>query len=54
VKPDCEEFDIMFFDPGLTDVLRDILPGFGSFFSIITELGNEIAFIGLMLILYWL
>ena len=43
----------MFFDPGLTDVFRDILPGFGSFFSIITELGNEIAFIGLMLILYW-
>lgn len=43
----------MVFDPGLTDIFRDILPGLGSFFSIITELGNEIAFIGLLLILYW-
>ena len=53
MKPDCREIVTMFFDPGLTDVLRDILPGLGSFFAIITELGSELAFIGLMLILYW-
>ncbi len=43
----------MVFDPGLTDVFQDILPGFGGFFSIITELGSELVFIGLMLVLYW-
>lgn len=43
----------MFFDPGLTDVLRDALPGLGDIFLIITEFGSELVFIGVLLTLYW-
>lgn len=43
----------MWFDPGITDVLRNILPGLGDFFLIITQLGGEIFIIALLLITYW-
>jgi membrane-associated phospholipid phosphatase len=43
----------MFFDPGLTDVLRGMLPGLGNFFLIMTQFGSELIFIGILLILYW-
>ncbi|MDH4213399.1 MAG: phosphatase PAP2 family protein [Candidatus Thorarchaeota archaeon] len=43
----------MFFDPGLTDVLRNIMPGLGDLFLIITEFGSELVFIGVLLTLYW-
>jgi membrane-associated phospholipid phosphatase len=43
----------MFFDPGITDVLRGMLPGLGNFFLIITQFGSELIFIGILLILYW-
>ncbi|MFW9908873.1 MAG: phosphatase PAP2 family protein [Candidatus Thorarchaeota archaeon] len=43
----------MLFDPGLTNVLRDALPGLGDIFLIITEVGSELVFIGVLLTLYW-
>lgn len=43
----------MFFDPGITDVLRNALPGLGNFFLIISEFGSELIFIGVLLVLYW-
>lgn len=43
----------MFFDPGLTNVLRDALPGLGDIFLIITEFGSELVFIGVLLTIYW-
>jgi membrane-associated phospholipid phosphatase len=43
----------LFFDPGLTDVLRGALPGLGDFFLIMTQFGSELIFIGVLLILYW-
>jgi len=43
----------VFFDPGLTDVLRNIMPGLGDLFLIITEFGSELVFIGVLLTLYW-
>jgi membrane-associated phospholipid phosphatase len=43
----------LFFDPGITDVLRNALPGLGELFLIITQFGSEIIFIGVLLILYW-
>ncbi len=43
----------MLFDPGLTNVLRDAIPGLGDIFLIITEFGSELVFIGILLTLYW-
>jgi len=43
----------MLFDPILTDTLRDNLPGLGDFFLLITQLGSELIFIGVLLILFW-
>jgi len=43
----------VFFDPGLTNVLRDALPGLGDIFLIITEFGSELVFIGVLLTIYW-
>ena len=43
----------MFFDPGLTDILRDALPGLGDLFLVISQFGSELIFIGALLILYW-
>jgi membrane-associated phospholipid phosphatase len=43
----------MLFDPGLTDVLRDTLPGLGDFFLLISQIGGELVFIGLLLIGFW-
>ncbi|MEM2142937.1 MAG: phosphatase PAP2 family protein [Candidatus Thorarchaeota archaeon] len=41
------------FDPNLTNILRDILPGAGEFFKVITELGSEMFYIALLLVGYW-
>lgn len=43
----------MLFDPIITDVLRDVLPGLGDFFFIISQLGDTIFYIALLLIVYW-
>ncbi len=43
----------MLFDPGLTDVLRNALPGLGEFFLIISQIGGELLYIGLILIGFW-
>ncbi|MFW9973825.1 MAG: phosphatase PAP2 family protein [Candidatus Thorarchaeota archaeon] len=43
----------MWFDPTITDVLRNILPGLGDFFLWVSELGGEIFYIALLLIGYW-
>jgi len=43
----------MLFDPGITDVLRNVLPGLGDLFVLITELGGELFYIGLLLIGFW-
>lgn len=43
----------MLFDPGITDILRDTLPGLGDFFLLITQLGGELFYIGLLLIGFW-
>ena len=43
----------MFFDPGLTDVLRNTLPGLGDLFLVISQFGSEVIFIGVLLTLYW-
>jgi len=41
------------FDPGLTNVLRDAIPGLGDFFLLIAEFGSELVFIGILFTLYW-
>ncbi len=43
----------MFFDPGIIDAFRNMLPGLEGFFLIISELGGEIFYVGLLLIGYW-
>jgi len=43
----------MLFDPGITDILRDALPGLGDFFLIITQLGGELFIVGLLLVGFW-
>jgi membrane-associated phospholipid phosphatase len=43
----------VFFDPGITDILRNALPGLGDFFLIVSQFGSELVFIGLLLVLYW-
>lgn len=43
----------MLFDPILTDTLRDALPGLGDFFLLLTQFGSELAFIGILLILFY-
>ena len=43
----------MFFDPSITDALRDLLPWAGTLFQIITELGGELLYICLIVIGYW-
>ena len=43
----------MLFDPGLTDVLRNLLPGLGDFFFFISQVGGDIFYIALLLVVYW-
>ncbi|MHA1807375.1 MAG: phosphatase PAP2 family protein [Candidatus Thorarchaeota archaeon] len=43
----------MFFDPGVTDLLRDLMPWAGLFFRAITELGSELFFVGFILTGFW-
>ncbi|MHA2149466.1 MAG: phosphatase PAP2 family protein [Candidatus Thorarchaeota archaeon] len=43
----------MLFDPGITDVLRNMLPGLGDFFLLVTQLGGTTFYIVLLLIVYW-
>jgi len=43
----------MFFDPGIIDAFRNLLPGLTQFFLLVTELGGELFYIGLLLIGYW-
>lgn len=43
----------MFFDPTLTLDLRNLLPWAGELFLLITNLGSEIIYIGILLIAFW-
>lgn len=43
----------MLFDPGITDVLRNVLPSLGEFFLFISQIGGELAYIVLLLIGFW-
>jgi membrane-associated phospholipid phosphatase len=43
----------MVFDPGITDILRDTLPGLGDFFLVISQLGGELFIIGFLLVGFW-
>jgi membrane-associated phospholipid phosphatase len=43
----------MFFDPGIIDAIRNVLPGLGDFFLLISQLGSEIFYVALLLIGYW-
>jgi membrane-associated phospholipid phosphatase len=43
----------MLFDPGFTDVLRDVLPGLGDFFLLFTQLGGTLFYVVALLIAYW-
>ena len=43
----------MFFDPTITQVLRDALPWAGTFFKLMSELGGELAYIAIILTGYW-
>ena len=43
----------MLFDPGITDVLRNILPGLGDFFFLISQIGGDLFLIIILLVTYW-
>lgn len=43
----------MFFDPNITLVLRSLMPWAGEFFKLISQLGSEYFYIGLVLIGFW-
>jgi membrane-associated phospholipid phosphatase len=43
----------MWFDPTITDILRNLLPGLGDFFLLVTQLGGTAFYIALLLIVYW-
>ncbi len=43
----------MLFDPGIIDVLREVLPGLGDFFLLVTQIGSELFYVVLLLIGYW-
>ncbi|MFW9982085.1 MAG: phosphatase PAP2 family protein [Candidatus Thorarchaeota archaeon] len=43
----------MLFDPGITDLLRNTLPGLGDLFLLISQIGGELLYIGLLLIGFW-
>ncbi len=43
----------MLFDPGITDMLRDALPGLGDFFLLISQFGGDFFYIALLLIGFW-
>jgi membrane-associated phospholipid phosphatase len=43
----------MLFEPWLTDVLRNILPGLGDFFFLVTQLGGTLFYVVALLIAYW-
>lgn len=43
----------MFFDPGIIEAFRNLLPGLTQFFLIVTQLGSEFFYIGILLIGYW-
>ncbi|MHA1247152.1 MAG: phosphatase PAP2 family protein [Candidatus Thorarchaeota archaeon] len=43
----------MFFDPGITEALRNALPWAGAFFRAMTELGSELFYVALIMVGYW-
>jgi len=43
----------MFFDPEITNMLRDALPWAESFFRIITDLGSETVYVVIVLTGFW-
>lgn len=43
----------MLFDPGIIDAIRNVLPGLGDFFLLVTQLGSELFYIVLLLVGYW-
>ncbi|MFW9788328.1 MAG: phosphatase PAP2 family protein [Candidatus Thorarchaeota archaeon] len=43
----------MLFDPGLTDVLRDALPGLGDLFFWISQIGGTLFYVIALLVAYW-
>jgi membrane-associated phospholipid phosphatase len=43
----------MFFDPGIIEAFRNLLPGLTQFFIVVTELGSDLFYIGLLLTGYW-
>jgi membrane-associated phospholipid phosphatase len=43
----------MFFDPSITEALRNLLPWAGLLFQLITELGGELLYVGLIVVGYW-
>jgi membrane-associated phospholipid phosphatase len=44
---------MMWFDPAITDLLRNLLPGLDNFFFWVSQLGGEVFYIAALLILYW-
>ena len=43
----------MLFDPGFTDVLRNLFPGLGDLFFLITQLGGTLFIVIALLVAYW-
>ena len=43
----------MWFDPTITDLLRNLLPGLDDFFFWVSQLGGEVFYIAALLIVYW-
>jgi membrane-associated phospholipid phosphatase len=43
----------MLFDPGLTIIFRETLPGLGDILLLISQFGGEYIFIGVLLTLFW-
>ena len=43
----------MLFDPGIIDAIRNVLPGLGDFFLLVTQLGSDLFYIVLLLVGYW-
>lgn len=43
----------MLFDPGIIDAIRNLLPGLGDFFLLVSQLGSYVFYVVLLLIGYW-
>jgi membrane-associated phospholipid phosphatase len=43
----------MWFDPTITDILRNLLPGLDDFFFWVSQLGGEVFYIVALLTIYW-